>query len=122
MTKRGEKTAAAGGGRRRGGAEGDVEAAVRRAVDDLMPGLLEGYRAKIDEEISDLRKSINQSGGDLTQKIDKLLERVDGLEKNKENSGPTTLDGTGFTKRGLYATTEELQRHMKGEINVRMSW
>ena len=101
-----------------GKAAEEAEKAAQKATRELLPVMLEGHQKKTEEAVEEVRKALADSLAQLTQQVSVILERLNELEKNKENNPPP--EGRP-DKRGLYPTMKDVNDQLNGEIRMRMT-
>lgn len=99
----------------------DVEKSAQKAVKEILPAMLETHTKKteeaVEEAVEEVRKTLADSVAQLTQQVSVVLERLNELEKTKENNPPPQ---GGPDKRGLYPTMKDVNDQLNGEIRMRM--
>ena len=101
-----------------GKAAEEAEKAAQKATRELLPVMLEGHKKKTEEAVEEVRKTLTDSLAQLTEQVSVILERLNDLEKNKENNPPP--EGRP-DKRGLYPTMKDVNEQLNGEIRMRMT-
>ena len=116
-TRRGAKSGADSTGNM---TQGELEAAVQKAVKDILTEMMKDHRKQTNEAVSGVQESVDSVDKGLRDQLAALLERVGELESDKANSQPGPVENNSFSNKGIYPTMEEMQRHKDGEIKVRM--
>ena len=117
-TRRGAKSGADSTGNM---TQGELEAAVQKAVKDILTETMKDHRKQTNEAIGSVQESAQSVHKELGDQLAALVERVGDLESNKENNQSGPVEGHSFSNKGIYHTMEEMQRHKDGEIKVRMT-
>ena len=82
--------------------QGELEAAVQKAVKDILTEMMKDHRKQTNEAVSGVQESVDSVNKDLRDQLAALLERVGELESDKASGQPGPAENNSFSNKGIY--------------------